>query len=68
MLWRFATITWSASSPIITPTGEVSRPVYGRADVPLTLTATIAKGASTLTELAAAVTTVTGKERAPATV
>ena len=45
-----STITWAASAPIITPTGEVSRPAYGRPDVPLTLTATIAKGASTKTK------------------
>ena len=31
-------------------TGEVSRPAYGRPDVPLTLTATLTKGASTKTK------------------
>ena len=39
-------ITWAASTPIITPTGEVSRPAYGRPDAVLTLTATITKGAA----------------------
>ena len=43
-------ITWSASTPIITPTGEVSRPAYGRPDVPLTLTATLTKGAASRTK------------------
>ena len=41
-----STITWAASTPIITPTGEVSRPAYGRPDAALTLTATITKGAA----------------------
>jgi hypothetical protein len=45
-----STIAWSASPPIITPAGEVSRPAYGRPDVPLTLTATLTKGASTKTK------------------
>ncbi|HEX6027328.1 MAG TPA: immunoglobulin-like domain-containing protein [Solirubrobacter sp.] len=43
-------ITWAASAPIVTPTGEVSRPAYGHPDVPLTLTATITKGAASQTK------------------
>ncbi len=45
-----STITWSSDSGIITPTGEVSRPAFGRPDVPVTLTATITKGASAKTK------------------
>ena len=47
-------ITWSASPAIVTPTGAVTRPEYGRPDVPVTLTATIAKGATTRTKTFAA--------------
>ena len=43
-------ITWASGAGIITPTGEVSRPAYGRPDVPVTLTATLTKGASTKTK------------------
>ena len=43
-------ITWAASTPIITPTGEVTRPAYGRPDAALTLTATITKGAASQTK------------------
>jgi hypothetical protein len=39
-------ITWAASPPVITPTGEVTRPAYGRPNVPVTLTATLTKGAA----------------------
>ena len=47
-------ITWSASPAIVTATGEVTRPAYGRPDVPVTLTATIAKGATERTKTFAA--------------
>jgi hypothetical protein len=50
-----STISWTASSGEITPTGEVSRPAYGRPDVPVTLTATVAKGAASQTKTFAAV-------------
>lgn len=43
-------ITWAASDPIITPTGEVSRPAYGHADQALTLTATITRRATSRTK------------------
>ncbi|MBE2320924.1 hypothetical protein DVA67_033515 [Solirubrobacter sp. CPCC 204708] len=55
-------ITWSASPNVITPTGEVTRPAYGRPDVPVTLTATLTKGAATETKTFAA--TVKAKPRA----
>jgi hypothetical protein len=45
-----STITWQASTNNITPTGEVSRPAYGRPDVAVTLTATLAKGAASQTK------------------
>jgi hypothetical protein len=43
-------ITWAASTPNITPTGEVSRPAFGRTDIGLTLTATITKGSASRTK------------------
>ncbi|MEW2428717.1 immunoglobulin-like domain-containing protein [Micromonospora sp. NPDC047644] len=39
-----STITWRSSTGLVTPTGVVSRPAFGRADVAATLTATITKG------------------------
>lgn len=45
-----STITWAASTPIVTPTGEVSRPAYGHPEQALTLTATITKGTATRTK------------------
>ncbi|WP_053226288.1 immunoglobulin-like domain-containing protein [Solirubrobacter soli] len=48
-----STIAWKASDSI-TPTGEVSRPAYGRADVAVTLTATVTKGAASQTKAFAA--------------
>lgn len=57
-----STITWAATPGVITPTGEVTRPAYGRPDVPVTLTATIKKGTATQTKTFAA--TVKAKPRA----
>lgn len=37
-------ITWSSSTELISPEGEVTRPAYGQPAVEATLTATIAKG------------------------
>ena len=54
-------ISWSASPDVITPTGEVTRPAYGRPDVPVTLTATLRKGAASETKTFAA--TVKAKPR-----
>ncbi|TNC16977.1 hypothetical protein FHE66_13110 [Georgenia sp. 311] len=45
-----STITWTSTSDLITPTGEVTRPAYGHADVSGTLTATITKGGSSETK------------------
>ncbi|MDH6181205.1 putative cell wall-binding protein [Microbacteriaceae bacterium SG_E_30_P1] len=45
-----STITWESSSPLVTPTGEVTRPAYGQPNVEATLTATIAKGAASETK------------------
>jgi len=45
-----STITWTSSSNLITPTGEVTRPAFGKADVPVTLTATITDGAASQTK------------------
>ncbi|MEU5669334.1 immunoglobulin-like domain-containing protein [Micromonospora sp. NPDC047753] len=39
-----STITWRSTTGLVTPTGVVSRPAFGRADVAATLTATITKG------------------------
>ncbi|MFH8249058.1 immunoglobulin-like domain-containing protein [Microbacterium sp. B2969] len=39
-----STITWASSSELVSPTGEVTRPAYGRPEVKATLTATVAKG------------------------
>ena len=49
-----AAIRWSASPNVITPTGEVTRPAYGRPDTAVTLTATLTKGAATETKTFAA--------------
>ncbi len=46
-----STITWHSSSDLITPTGEVTRPAFGRAGVSGTLTATIAKGDASQTKM-----------------
>ncbi|MFF5181799.1 immunoglobulin-like domain-containing protein [Micromonospora sp. NPDC000316] len=45
-----STITWKSTSDLITPTGEVTRPAFGRADVAATLTATITKGSASQTK------------------
>lgn len=37
-------ITWSSTSDLVTPTGEVTRPAYGSADVEATLTAEVRRG------------------------
>nr|BFF10095.1 hypothetical protein GCM10025699_13980 [Microbacterium flavescens] len=39
-----STITWESSTELISPTGEVTRPAYGNADVEGTLTATVTNG------------------------
>ncbi|MET8260522.1 immunoglobulin-like domain-containing protein [Micromonospora sp. NPDC005205] len=39
-----STITWRSTTGLVTPTGVVNRPTFGRADVAATLTATIKKG------------------------
>lgn len=57
-----STITWAATPDVITPTGEVTRPGYGRPDVPVTLTATVTKGTASQTKTFAA--TVKAKPRA----
>lgn len=44
------TITWTSTSDLITPTGEVTRPAYGHPDVSATLTATIRKGSASTTK------------------
>ena len=44
-----STIAWTASPNVITPTGEVTRPAYGRPDAQVTLTATLTKGTATRT-------------------
>ncbi len=49
-----AAIRWTASPNLISPTGEVTRPAYGRPDVAVTLTATLTKGAATETKTFAA--------------
>ncbi|WP_127572292.1 immunoglobulin-like domain-containing protein [Georgenia faecalis] len=45
-----STITWSSSSDLIAPTGEVTRPPYGHDAVPVTLTATITRGGASETK------------------
>ncbi|NHC15099.1 immunoglobulin-like domain-containing protein [Motilibacter deserti] len=45
-----STITWSSTSNLISPTGIVTRPAYGRPAVNATLTATITKGSATQTK------------------
>lgn len=42
-----STITWESTTDLVSATGEVDRPAYGRADVEATLTATISRGAET---------------------
>ncbi|MBD7958791.1 Ig-like domain repeat protein [Microbacterium sp. Sa4CUA7] len=40
-------ITWESSDPVVSPTGEVTRPAYGQPERPATLTATVSgEGAS----------------------
>ena len=58
-------ITWAASPNAITPTGEVTRPAYGRPDVPVTLTATLAKGGVTETKTFAATVKAMPRARGP---
>ncbi|MDG4809373.1 Ig-like domain repeat protein [Micromonospora sp. WMMD1120] len=41
-----STITWSSTTDLVTPTGEVTRPAFGHDDVTATVTATITKGAA----------------------
>ncbi|MBD8080338.1 immunoglobulin-like domain-containing protein [Cellulosimicrobium arenosum] len=41
-----STITWESTSDLVSPTGEVTRPAYGRPDVSATLTATLTQGAA----------------------
>ncbi|MET8354890.1 immunoglobulin-like domain-containing protein [Micromonospora sp. NPDC005206] len=43
-------ITWKSTTELVTPTGEVTRPAFGRADVAATLTATITKGSASQTK------------------
>ncbi|WP_169953503.1 immunoglobulin-like domain-containing protein [Microbispora sp. H11081] len=45
-----STITWKSTSDLVTPTGEVTRPAFGRADVEAVLTATIKKGSASKTK------------------
>lgn len=45
-----STITWKSTTDLVTPTGEVTRPAFGRADVTATLTATITKGSASKIE------------------
>ncbi|WP_327045393.1 Ig-like domain repeat protein [Microbispora sp. NBC_01189] len=45
-----STITWKSTTGLVTPTGEVTRPAFGRADVTATLTATITKGSASKTK------------------
>ncbi|MEE6295901.1 immunoglobulin-like domain-containing protein [Georgenia wangjunii] len=45
-----STITWESSSDLISPSGEVTRPPFGHASVPVTLTATITKGEASETK------------------
>ncbi|WDZ83084.1 immunoglobulin-like domain-containing protein [Micromonospora cathayae] len=45
-----STITWTSTTDLVTPTGEVTRPAFGRADVAATLTATITKGSASKTK------------------
>ncbi|WP_433534502.1 immunoglobulin-like domain-containing protein [Micromonospora sp. CA-249363] len=44
-----STITWRSTTTLVTPTGEVTRPAFGHADVAGTLTATITKGTASRT-------------------
>ncbi|MEU4678480.1 immunoglobulin-like domain-containing protein [Micromonospora sp. NPDC023737] len=43
-------ISWKSSTELVTPTGEVTRPSFGRPDVAATLTATITKGSASQTK------------------
>ncbi|MEU8200440.1 immunoglobulin-like domain-containing protein [Streptosporangium sp. NPDC049046] len=45
-----STITWKSTTDLVTPTGKVTRPAFGRADVTATLTATITKGSASKTK------------------
>ncbi|WP_341716280.1 Ig-like domain repeat protein [Micromonospora sp. FIMYZ51] len=45
-----STITWKSTTDLVTATGEVTRPAFGRPDVAATLTATIAKGSASKTK------------------
>ena len=56
-----STIAWAAGPDLITPTGEVTRPAYGRPDAQVTLTATLTKGTATRTRAFSA--TVKAKPR-----
>ncbi len=58
-------ITWKADSGSITPTGEVSRPSYGRPDLALTLTATLTKGSAAQTKSFAATVKAMPRTLAP---
>ncbi|NHC46685.1 immunoglobulin-like domain-containing protein [Motilibacter aurantiacus] len=45
-----STITWTSTTDLVGPTGEVTRPAYGRPAVTGTLTATITKGSASQTK------------------
>ncbi|GLX04783.1 hypothetical protein Misp03_17100 [Microbispora sp. NBRC 16548] len=45
-----STITWKSTTDLVTPTGEVTRPAFGREDVDAVLTATITKGSASKTK------------------
>ncbi|MBY8875079.1 Ig-like domain repeat protein [Micromonospora sp. PLK6-60] len=45
-----STITWKSTTDLVTPTGVVTRPAFGHADVAATLTATITKGSASKTK------------------
>ncbi|WP_380166159.1 immunoglobulin-like domain-containing protein [Jannaschia sp. R86511] len=45
-----STITWESTTDLVSETGEVTRPAYGRADVEATLTATLTRGAESQTK------------------
>ena len=45
-----STITWESTTDLVTSTGEVTRPAYGRPDVEATLTATVSRGTESQTK------------------
>ena len=44
-----STITWSSTTDLVSPTGEVQRPAYGHPEVTGTVTATVSKGGASQT-------------------